>query len=236
LYVIGRLVAFTDPVAARGKPEIAVWDTELNEPYSHNGQYFLDPTDPEARAYAMELAIEACSAGLDELQFDYVRFPDSRRDSARFDGGIEAELRIVTISSFLAEAKAELNPMGCAVAADIFGFITRAQDDGGIGQEWVELTSVLDVASPMVYPSHYGPGWYGFDNPNDHPAEMVSSALDDGISRASGNVIIRPWLQAFRYTSAQIRAQIDSAEARGMGWMLWNSESNFDTEALNAES
>ena len=35
------------------------------------------------------------------------------------------------ISTFLNDAVAVLRPMGCAVAADVFGFITRDPADGG---------------------------------------------------------------------------------------------------------
>jgi hypothetical protein len=235
LYVIGRLVIFQDPVAAKARTSMAVWDSELNEPYSANGQYFLDPTDPEARAYAMALAVEACAAGVDEIKFDYVRFPDSRRDSAQFDGGVSAEVRVATITEFLEGAVATLRPMGCAVAADIFGFITTAVDDGGIGQKWEELTAVLDVASPMLYPSHYGPGWFGHDNPNENPGDVVTSALEDAMARNSTNLVIRPWLQDFGYSTEAVRSQIDSAEAFGLGWMLWNAKSVVTVDALDIE-
>jgi hypothetical protein len=233
LYVIGRLVIFQDPVAAQSIPSMAVWDSELNEPYSANGQYFLDPTDPEARAYAISLAVEACSMGVDEIQFDYVRFPDARRESAQFDEGVNAETRTSTINAFLEESVEVLHPMGCAVAADIFGFLTTAQDDGGIGQQWEEVTAAIDVASPMIYPSHYGPGWFGFENPNEHPSDVVRLALEDGMERLTGNVIVRPWLQDFGYSTESVRAQIDSAERFNLGWMLWNAQSIVTVEALD---
>lgn len=233
LYVIGRLVLFNDPVAAIRKPEIAVWDSATNEPYHANGQYFLDPTDPEARAYGLELAVEACAAGLDEIQFDYVRFPDARTESAIFDGGVSREVRLPTITNFLREAVNTLHPLGCAVAADIFGYLTTAIDDGGIGQRWEEIAQIVDVVSPMVYPSHYGPDWYGFENPNDHPGPMVRNALTDGMERLPRNVVVRPWLQDFGYDASQVRAQIESAEEFGLGWMLWNAKSNVTTDALD---
>lgn len=235
-YVIGRIVTFQDPIAAVGLPEMAVWDTAANAPYEANGQYFLDPTDPDAQAYGIELASEACGAGVDEIQFDYVRFPDNRRDEARFDEGVSAEVRVATVRDFLGTAVAALHPLGCAVAADIFGFITSAVDDGGIGQQWEELTSVIDVASPMLYPSHYASGWYGYQNPADHPGPLVAEALDDALSRMSREIVVRPWLQDFSYTPTQVRAQIAEAESRGLGWMLWNAQSDVSEAALRPES
>jgi hypothetical protein len=236
LYLIGRIVVFNDPTAALAKPDMAVWDTATNAPYVSRGQYFLDPTDPAARSYGLALAEEACSLGVDEIQFDYIRFPDARTESATFDGGIELETRTTTIIGFLEEAVAKLHPMGCAVAADVFGFTTApGTDDGGIGQRWEEVTGIVDVASPMVYPSHYGPDWYGFENPNDHPGPMVDNALEDGMARLARNVVVRPWLQDFGYTPEQVREQIEIAEEYGLGWMLWNAASNVTTAALDPE-
>jgi hypothetical protein len=233
LYLIGRLVVFSDPIAAIEKPSMAVWDAAANAPYSANGQYFLDPTDPEARAYGLSLAAEACERGLDEVQFDYVRFPDQRTEDTIFDEGVSLEVRTSTITEFLREAVAMLHPMGCAVGADVFGFTTApGTDDGGIGQRWEDVTEVVDVASPMVYPSHYGPDWYGFENPNDHPGPMVTRAIEDGLARLPRNVVVRPWLQDFGYTAEQVRAQIESVERFGLGWMLWNAKSSVTVDAL----
>ena len=232
LYVIGRLVAFLDPTAAVRKPEMSVIDGNTNTPFGSNSQYFLDPTDPAARQYALELAVEACSAGLDELQFDYVRFPDVRPESVIFDGGVTPDVRMSTINGFLKEAVDTLHPLGCAVAADVFGITTAAVDDGAIGQHWEQITTIVDVASPMVYPSHYATGSYGFDNPNDYPEEMVQKALQDGLDRLPRKLVVRPWLQDFGYTPEQVRAQIKVAEEFGLGWMLWNSGSDVSTGAL----
>ena len=232
LYLIARLVAFQDPIAAAAAPEMAVWDEERQAPFSSRGQYFLDPTDAEARAYALDLAVEVCSMGVDEIQFDYVRFPDARPESVVFDGGVTEEIRRDTVRSFLVEAVAVLRPMGCAVAADVFGFVTTADDDGGIGQSWPDVTSVVDVASPMLYPSHYTAGWFGFDSPTDHPGAVVDRALADGLNRLRSQVVVRPWLQDFGYSAEQVREQIDIAEGHGLGWMLWNAASVVTTDAL----
>ena len=138
-----------------------------------------------------------------------------------------------TINGFLSEAVAELRPMGCAVGADVFGFITKAIDDGAIGQKWEDLANIVDVLSPMVYPSHYSTGWYDFERPNDHPGPMVENALADGLDRLPRSVVIRPWLQDFGYDASQVRAQIEAAEGFGLGWMLWNARSDVTVEALN---
>jgi hypothetical protein len=234
IYLIGRIVAFQDPIASIREPTIAVWDSHLGQPYKQGHQYFLDPTDSNARAYALDLAVEACELGVDEIQFDYIRFPDSRRPSATFDGPIDPESRVATITSFLEEARVLLWPMGCAVAADIFGFLTTVPDDGGIGQQWESITEVLDVVSPMLYPSHYDDGWFGFDKPNDNPGGVVKAALDDAVARMRTGVVIRPWLQDFGHRDDQVRSSINAAEEYQLGWMLWNPVSKVSEGALKS--
>ncbi len=235
LYLIGRIVTFQDPIAAKALPELAVLDLTTGLPYNKNGQYFLDPTDPAARQYALDLSVEACTLGFQEIQFDYVRYPDGYGEATRFDGGSSAEVRPEAIRSFLEAARGLLNPIGCAVSADIFGFITATEGDGGIGQQLELLAGVTDVLSPMVYPSHYSTGWYGFRVPNDNPGPVVAGAIDDGLRRVAGDVIIRPWLQDFYYTADQVRAQIEESDARSVGWMLWNAATNFTVGALAPE-
>jgi hypothetical protein len=232
LYVIGRLVLFNDPIASVRAPEMAVWNSATNSVFNANGQYFLDPTDADARGYGLALAREACSMGVDEIQFDYVRFPDVRPESIVFDGGVSPDTRMSTINSFLHDAVAALHPMGCAVGADVFGFITTALGDGQIGQRWEDIAQIVDVVSPMVYPSHYGPDWFGYENPNDHPGPVVEQALADGMERLPRQVVVRPWLQDFGYDEGQVRDQIEVAENFGLGWMLWNAASDVTTSAL----
>ena len=232
LYVITRIVSFQDPIAGWARPSWAVVDTRTGGPLNKNGQVFLDPTDPAPRAYAMALAEEACAAGVDEVQFDYVRFPDGGGEYSRFDGPADAASRVATISAFLTDARSQLLPRGCATGADIFGWITNTPTDGGIGQHFESIIGAVDVVSPMIYPSHYSSGWYGFTVPNDHPREVVTFASRDALARMGGSsVVLRPWIQDFWYSAGQVREQIDAMGDLGLGWMSWNILSEFTAGA-----
>ena len=96
-----------------------------------------------------------------------------------------------------------------------------------LGQTPETASAVVDAISPMLYPSHYSPGWLGFDDPNEHPGPVVADALDDGAGRVAPGGLVRPWLQGFFYDRQQVRAQIAEAEARGVGWMLWNIDGDY---------
>jgi hypothetical protein len=87
----------------------------------------------------------------------------------------------------------------------------------------------------MIYPSHCGLGWGGFDDPNDHPSAVVTRALESGIPKMSDGAVMRPWLQAFFWSGAQVRESIEAAERLGVGWMLWNAVSAYEGEWLPEE-
>jgi hypothetical protein len=241
LYMIGRIVAFQDPVAARARTDLAIHNSD-GTPFHKGDQYFLDPTDPLARNYALDLAAEACAAGVHEIQFDYVRFPDGFGSSVQFDGGTAylgayndpeaGAARVAVIAAFLQQAQDALNPMGCAVSADVFAIILSVPDDQGIGQRPEDLSGVVDALSPMIYPDHYSDGSFGYEKPFDYPGEVIDAALAAGMPRLQSTTVMRPWLADYYYGPSEVRAEIDAAEQYGIGWMLWNANSNHTPGAL----
>ncbi len=220
LYTITRIVTFEDSYRAAFRPEEA-----------YDGKW-INPTNTASWEYPIALAEEACGLGFDEVQFDYVRFPSE--EAAQISGQLEMteEQRTSTIGGFLDAAQTRVHAAGCAMSADVFAIVVSADNDQGIGQRPEVLTQHLDAFSPMVYPSHYSPGWLGFDDPNEHPYDVTEDAILDAKERLEPGVVLRPWLQAFWWTNEQIRRSIQAAEDQGVGWILWNAVSNFDRAAL----
>lgn len=231
LYTITRIVTFQDGYWAPANPDHAAIDTTTGQIWENNrGLAWMDPTDRAAWEYPLALAVEACRLGFDEIQFDYVRFPsDGDISIIGYDQATDEEVRVATVAAFLAEARERLHPEGCPISADVFAIVLSVNDDQGIGQRVEELSATVDALSPMIYPSHYSPGWLGFDDPNDHPSEVVGQALDYGLPRMQGG-IVRPWLQAFYYDADQIAEEIARAEEHGLGWILWNATSAYEAD------
>lgn len=225
-YTITRVVSFEDGIRARAMPEEALV----------SGYPWLDPRDESVWQYPLALAVEACELGFEEIQFDYVRFPTGQAASVSGQRSLTQADRVGAIEAYLAEARSRLHPMGCAVSADIFGIVVSTPDDQGIGQRPEELSRQLDAVSPMVYPSHYSDGWLGFGDPNDYPYEVTADAIDDAMPRLAAGSVLRPWLQAFWWTPAQIKESILAAEDRGVGWILWNAPGNFDRASLPTDA
>jgi hypothetical protein len=233
-YTITRIVSFQDAPRAINFPATALLDMEGNIWRDAAGQAWLDPTNEEAWVYPIALGVEACQMGFDEIQFDYIRFPtDGDTASIDYSQEITEEYRVATITGFLAKAAEVIHQHGCVVSADIFAIVLSTSNDQGIGQTPGALSGAVDALSPMIYPSHYGPGWRNLEQPNDHPGLVVSDALATGVPKVTGGALMRPWLQAFGgHTAAQVRESIEAAEAMGLGWMLWSQESNFTPEML----
>jgi hypothetical protein len=237
LYTITRIVAFQDPYATVLNRAAAIKDSEGNVWTTNQGLGWMDPTNRESWQYPIDLAVEACQLGFDEIQFDYARFPsDGDVSTAQYSiGSVDAATRVETIGAFLAEARDQIHEAGCAVSADLFAIVLSVYDDQGIGQRVEELSWTVDAISPMIYPSHYGPGWLNLDNPNDHPAEVVGQALEAGMPRLEGGALMRPWLQAFSWDAAQVLESIAAAELATNGWMLWNAISEFEEDWIPEE-
>jgi len=242
IHPIARIVVAKDPLLARQRPAWAIHDLHGGPWLDRQGHPWVDAYTDSVWAYAAALGAEAVQMGFDELQFDYVRFPDeprARLATAVFPGrrGNESSEQGVTRSLQLLRAR--VKPLGVPFTIDVFGLTTSAEDDMGIGQKWESLVSSADVVLPMVYPSHYGPGSYGYDRPNAEPYAIIRRAMEDARRRSSAihaSAEIRPYIQAFtlgppRYTPDLVREQIRAAEELGIeGWVMWNARSDYDRE------
>ena len=236
LYLIGRIVVFNDPTAAVAKPEMSVWDSATDQPYESNGQYFLDPTDPEARAYGLAIAQEACSMGVDEVQFDYIRFPDKRTESTTFDQGVSLETRTATIIGFLEEAVALLHPMGCAVGADVFGFTTAA------GRRWWDRPELgtghpgrrCRFADGVPVALHLGLVRLR-DSQRPSRARWSPTPSRTGWTGCRGTWWFVPGCRTSDTPRTRFGPRSRWLRNTASGWMLWNAASNVTVDALQAE-
>ena len=156
-------MTFKDPLFAHKYPTMALQARSGGVWHDSHGHSWLNPYQPAVRSYNQSIAAEAAAIGFDEIQFDYVRFPDNE---VMVDKEVHYSLRNnktkqQIISQFLRESRALIHKTGAKVSADVFGLVTSSKDDMGIGQSWNDIASSVDVISPMTYPSHYSTGIYG---------------------------------------------------------------------------
>jgi hypothetical protein len=239
VYVIARIVAFRDNIAARSNPSFAVKNPDGTLWLDRQKVAWLDPYNKAAWDYVLEIAEKAVDLGFDEIQFDYIRFPSDGntkncRYSNRNHNSIEASKALV---GFLKEANRKIKNKGAKLSIDVFGLTTTSLDDMGIGQKIVEMTKWVDFVSPMVYPSHYGKGTYGIADPDKEPYKTVFHALN---TKRIPKEKLRPWLQDFslrhRYGKKEIREQIQACYDNGIGsWLLWNVRCAYTVAALKSQ-
>ena len=239
MHAIARVAIFRDERLVVAHPELAVQSHRTGQPWRENGKLvWTDPSQAKVQDYDIALAKKAAEAGVDEIQFDYVRFPaegDQKDASFVFQTTHPDWRRSDVISDFLKHAYAELHPTGVLLSLDVFGVMAwqRPVDLAHTGQDIVAMAKHCDVLSPMIYPSHFF-GMDGYDHPGDAPEHFIGESMErfELITKGSG-VTIRPWLQAFAwrtktYSPKYIETQVLTAKNKGgIGFLFWNANNDY---------
>lgn len=242
--VIGRVVCFLDPVLAgwawsNGRPDMVVQAADGSAPLAnrYGSAAFTNLADPDVQQYLIDLSVEAAEFGFDDILYDYVRRPEGSLDSMRFPG-LEVSTT-VEIARFVRDSYVALADHDVEFGVSVFGI--AATRPGQIAQDVRLMAPYIDYVAPMVYPSHWGPGEYGVENPNSQPGDIVERSLVDFHRVTAGtDTAVVPWLQAFdskgvTYGPREIRAQVDASDRVGSsGFLLWNAGSKYDPAALDA--
>ena len=254
MHAIARIAIFRDEKLVTQHPELAVQSRARGGAWRENGKLvWTDPSKPEVQQYNIALARQAALDGVDEVQFDYVRFPaegDQKDAVFYFDshplhrpsksaGGKEIPAtptqRSDVIADFLSKAYAELHPMKALFSLDVFGVMAwqRPIDLAHTGQDIPQMAKYCDVLSPMIYPSHFF-GMDGYKVPGDAPEHFISESMERfrKITAESG-VVLRPWLQAFgwktpSYSPQYVETQVRVAKQNGgIGFLFWNARNDY---------
>jgi hypothetical protein len=238
VHVIGRLVAFRDPVHAQVAWRRGWRDQVVQSPgggaYSGYGG-FTNFANPVVRQYNIDVARRAAEAGIDDILYDYIRRPDGPISSMVLPGlrgSPEA-----SIASFLADARRHLQPYGVFLGASVFGVAATRPEE--VAQDIPALARHADYIAPMLYPSHWGPGEYNVPNPNAQPYDIVFRSLKDFRKDVKGTgARVVPWIQDFSlgvtYGPEEVRAQIRAARDVGIPeWILWDAEVTYTAAALD---
>ena len=254
-YPIARVSCFKDTLVATAHPELAVQEQGTDRAWVGRKDFsWLNPYADEAGQWCIDVGIAAVEAGFKEVQFDYIRFPnggDGDTTTIQLPGVPEDRPREEwrhpdEVVEFLARATEQVHAAGGLVSADLFGLVTYdfTWDAQGTGQVIERIAEHVDFISPMVYPSHYGPGNYGLlPHPVDHPYETVWNAMQEAQMRVQGlHATIRPWLEDFAapwmgrdHSPARLEAQIQAVYDNGIeSWLLWNAGNSYSESVLAA--
>lgn len=245
-YVIGRITLFKDLYYAKDHPENTIMDTRTGESYLHSGTYWPSPYKRDVWEYNVELAKEAVKEmGFNEIQFDYVRFPD-RTGTAEKQGVMDfrnayGEEKAQAVQRFLMYATDQLHPLNVYVSADVFGESAHTYVTA-YGQYWAAISNVVDVISGMPYPDHFSTNEYGFKVPVwTVPYDLLKYWGKEYVMKRQAEAptpaIVRTWIQAFdtikapyiTYNAENVEAEIKGLFDAGLngGYMTWNSGSSI---------
>ena len=247
LYVIARVAAFRDSYLAEKKPEWSLTLPDGSLYRDRQGMAWVDPYRHEVWDYLLEVGNEAKELGFDEVQFDYLRFPNEASagqvvyDDAVIRGRSKTDT-ILECANYLYE---NLASQGLFVSADVFGtIIGSGVDSSAVGQDYTEMAKILDYI-------------FGLEHPDMEPYKTIFGALQKSgkvlldASRAdnheSRQAIVRPWLQDFTatylgegnyitYGAAEVAEEVRAVQDAGYEeWMLWSAANKYHLEGLSAD-
>lgn len=246
-YVIGRITVFKDTYYIKDNGEDAIIDKNTNEPYLHNGSYWPSAYDRDVWYYNVMLAKEVVEEfGFNEINFDYVRFPDrmnSVKDKVLL-GNVYNEDKVEAIQRFVQYAKDVLHSMNTYISVDVFGESTVSSYTTAYGQYWPAISNEADVICGMPYPDHFAANSYGIKKPWNEPYKLMKywgSYANDRQKEIETPAVVRTWIQAYdvmkrvdpsgiSYNAKELEDEIRGLYDSGLngGYITWLSNSNLD--------
>lgn len=242
IHSIARISTFQDPYLAEKMPEMALRTSSGRIWRDYKGLSWVDPSRKEVWKYNVDIAKAAIHLGFDEVNFDYIRFP-SDGDLSQIDYKFAKNglTKNEVMANFFRYVNRELRYYPIITSVDLFGMTLWKSSGLGIGQRFEDAVDKFDYIYPMVYPSHFPENFEGYENPADHPYEIVYNSLDKQRKFLSGRLTqMRPWIQDFDigavYDAVKIRDQMRAATDAGVdGWLIWNASNRYTADALLLE-
>lgn len=246
-WVVGRITCFKDKYFIDDNPSSAISDKSTGEPFLHNKSYWPSAYDRRVWQYNVSLAKESVRKfGLDEINFDYVRFPDrmsSVKDQVDLHNKYN-ESKVQAIQRFVQYACDELHSINTYVSIDVFGETANPGYTTAYGQYWPAISNVADVICGMPYPDHFSNNYYGIEKPWNHPYEILNAwgkRVMDRQAMIPTPAKVRTWIQCYHvmrfvdpdgidYNAENVEKEIRGLLDAGLrdGYITWNSGSSLD--------
>lgn len=231
VYLIGRIVVFNDPQYAADHPENCI---------KYGGsQGWPSAFSRDVWEYNVRLAQEAVKEfGFNEIQFDYVRFPEStyemsKSGTANFRNKYKEE-KAQAIQNFCFYATDQLREVGAYTSVDVFGESAYSYVTA-YGQYWMAISNVVDAISAMPYTDHFD-GEKPWEDPYSSVLAWAYRAAKQQ-KRLQNPAAARTWITGYNtpywdpkvnYNTAKMKDQIRALERAGLdgGFIPWNALSD----------
>lgn len=233
-YLVGRITCFKDGALARAYPEWAITD-RAGVPMEINYGYWPSVFCREVWELKVGLAVEVVeSFGFNEIQFDYIRFPDYIINYEE-DGSADLknhynESKAQAVQRFLIYAKDVLHNHGVYVSADVFGETSNTYV-APYGQYWPAISTVVDVISGMPYPDHYSSYWTNsgvYFRPYKNPYKTLhdwAERVQQRQAECSSPAIVRTWIQT--WDDADYKYDVLAMQRQITGLYDWDITGGF---------
>ena len=235
VYTIGRITCFNDKYYAKDHPEDCIKS-------SASGSHWPSAYSRDVWYYNVALAVEAVETmGFDEIQFDYVRFPedayemslDKHTDFRNAYGESKAQ----AIQNFCFYAADQIHEAGAYFSVDVFGECSNGYVTA-YGQYWPAISNVVDAISSMPYTDHFGSAdtW-------SHP-KTIMKTWAKGAAKEQKKIptpaAARTWITGYNtpfwapqvvYDKKKLKQQVDALYEAGLdgGFIPWHSASPANT-------
>ncbi len=236
LYAIARFVAIKDEGLTDRLPYVQMEDGSG----STVGAGWIDPMDPTARKYNMQLLCEVAKSGVDEINLDYIRFTTADVNGLSI---LTGEQKADRVESFLQEARKTVHTCGPSVklGASTYAILGWDYDinNENLGQDVKRFAPLLDVISPMAYPDTFSKSFYNAKvEEKSRMYTLVHKTMtgyQDFLESHAWK--LRPWIQGYRTSVEDFHDEMDAVGDAGIcGLTVWNANSNYETfyEALKS--
>ena len=232
VYLIGRIVVFNDPIYAKDHPEDCI---------RYGGSaYWPSAYSRDVWEYNVRLALEAIELyGFNEIQFDYVRFPETSYTMST-SGGVKwrnkyDEEKGQAVQNFCFYAADQIHEAGAYFSVDVFGESAYGYMTA-YGQYWPGISNIVDAISAMPYTDHTG-GDGAWTDPYRTVYSWAKRAKkkQDYLEHPAA---ARTWITGYdtpywapevNYGKKELKAQVKALEDAGLdgGFIPWNALNNI---------
>ncbi|MBQ8192756.1 MAG: hypothetical protein IJZ46_01615 [Bacilli bacterium] len=235
IYAIGRIVVFNDVHYGKDHPEDCISSTV-------SSRLWPSVYSRGVWEYNVELAKEAVvEMGFNEIQFDYVRFPEDARKMSQNKNtdfkNVYDEEKAEAVQNFLFYALDEIHKVGAYLSVDVFGECSSTYVTA-YGQYWPAISNIVDVISSMPYTDHFGRTTDTWSNPYNTVYNWAVGAAKRQ-TEISTPAVARTWITAYDtpywnptvvYDASKISDQVEALYDAGLdgGFITWNSSSNLN--------
>lgn len=229
---IARFIAIKDQSLAKASP-----DTQLHDPRTGAvlSPGYVDPSNELVLKYNAEVICALAAAGVEEVNLDYIRY---RTEAAGSLSVFSKDVKVEKILTFVKNAREAIDRCGPETKLGISTFSVLGWDHdanvNGIGQDIRQLAPLVDVISPMAYNANFSlenPNWAapaGHKGGRWHWLVYRTLVGYKEIIGEENAYKLRPWLQGWGVTSADMTKQIQAVyDAGACGFMVWNAGNEY---------